>query len=155
MVAAIALALQSAAFYGLKADGLRSVLLGGDDGGEPACGESTAGVIADVWRAHGKAAVARLGESDAGWIADRLVRTDWRVELDVARSECGAGAGAGGEPAPAAGYMEARAVVDLLVRRPPSCDDGDKRITLSLNEAEAERLFHQLNAVQMQIDALE
>lgn len=158
MMAAIKLTLQSAAFYGLKPDKLRSVLLG-EDGGEAACREHAAGVIADVWRAHGRGVIAKLGESDASWIADRLVRTDWRVELDVARSgSVGDGQLPSSSSPRGGGFMEAKAVIDLLIRRPPSSAascEGDKRITLSMNEAETERLFHQLNAIQTQIDALE
>lgn len=159
MLAALVLALQSAAFYGLKADRLYAVLLGtehDDADGTAACGERVAGVVAEAWREHGSEAVARIAESGGGgWIADRLVRTEWKVALNVASSGDAAARGSNGG-GDSSGSMQAQTIMELLIRPAPgSVGRPEKRVTLSMNEAETEKLFHQLEDIQMEIDKLE
>ena len=167
MLAALALSLQSAAFYGLKADRLRAVLLGterdDDDNtaaaasAEPACSERVAGVVAEAWREHGSEAVARIAESGGGgWIADRLVRTEWKVALNVASSGDDDVRGNGGGGSGGSSSMQAQTIMELLIRPAPgSVGRPEKRVTLSMDETQTEKLFHQLEDIQIEIDKLE
>ena len=147
MIAAITLSFQSAAFHGLKAEKLKNFLLGQttkDDmksNVEPSCNIRTATLISEVWAKDGRQVISRL--SDSGRVTDKLAHTEWRVVLEIAKS------GTRKES-----DMVPQTLLEMQIQPPIGSSRQEKNVALELNECEAERLFYQLEAIQMEIDSL-